>query len=333
MKKIFILSALFLLVVGFSGCAKKNTITVSDGKGGFIQVEDKSAENKATAKAKTGDINDDICGEFTPDFVYSVLRKPIVRIEPSKLAGVHACNYYTDYKEDYYKDAAANFSAPGGPNIMIVLDNLNVEKQKKGRDFLGLTLGTSDKIKMENIVNYREDKSIWSVDLVINPDRFVWASYSGKAITDDELITFAAAMADKIQGRLKIKIEKNPVDLNAKKEEALGESQQKIATQFLGLLADKKITEALAMMDADEGTKQAWGVNFNTLNSLTVKSCAEDSKSDWTPTRQSFKCELAVSVKPEGERIGWENGQNFRWITLEKNANGAWQIHELANNP
>ena len=324
---------LLLLVVGFSGCAKKNMITVSDGKGGFIKVEDKSAADNSAAKAKTGDISDDICAEFTPDFVYSVLQKPIVRVEPSKLTGVHACDYFTDYKDDYYKDAASNFSAPGGPNISIVLDNLNVARQKEGSVFLGLTLGSTTKINMENTIDYRKDQSIWSVNLIINPNRFVWASYSGKAITDDELITFAAAMADKIQGRLKIKIEKNPVDLNAKKEEALGESQQKIATQFLGFLSDKKITEALAMMDANDETKQAWGVNFNTLNSLTVKSCAEDSKSDWTPTRQSFKCELDVSVKPEGERIGWKNGQNFRWISVQKNASGVWQIHELANNP
>lgn len=325
--KIFIL---ILPLIFLAGCAKKNTITVADGKGGFIQVEDKSVQKEE--KVKSGDISTNICEEFTPDFVYSVLKKPIVRVEPSKLATVYACDYYTDYKADFYKDAKYNFVAPGGPSISIVLDNLNVEKQKEARKFLGLTSDTSVKINMENVISYRKDKSIWSVDLIINPNRFVWASYSNKAITDDELITFAAAMADKIQGRLKINIEKNPVDLAKEAEKTLGESQEKIVKQFFDYIADKKIDEAIALMDANDDTKQGWGVNFNTINSLKVKSCVEDMQDDWTADRQRFRCELDVSVKPEGERMGWNQGANTRWIMLTR-TNGKWWLHELANNP
>jgi hypothetical protein len=317
-----------VLLLGLSGCAKKNMITVSDGKGGFIQVEDKSADN-----AKKGDISTDICAEFTPDFIYSVTHKPIVRVEPSKLATVYACDYFTDYKADFYKDAKYNFVAPGGPSITIVLDNLNVEKQKEARKLLGMTIDSSSKIDMENIVTYRKDQSMWSVDLIINPDRFVWANYSHKAITDDELITLAAAMADKIQGRLKIKIEKNPVDLTAENEKTLGESQEKIVSQFFDYLSGKKIQEALAMMDASDDTKQGWGVNFNTIESLKVNKTEEVYKEEWTPSRQVFKVELDVRVKPAGEQMGWENGKNFRWVSLQKNASGVWVVHELANNP
>jgi hypothetical protein len=328
MKKIFIL----MLVLAFlAGCAKKNTITVADGKGGFRQVEDKS--DKKEDKAKKGDIGTNICEEFTPDFVYSVIHKPIVRVEPSKLATVYACDYYTDYKIDFYKDAKYNYVGAGGPSITIVLDNLNVAKQKEAREYLGLTLDTNSKINMENIVSYRKDKSIWSVDLVINPNRFVWANYSHKAITDDELITLAAAMADKIQGRSKINIETNPIDLAEEKAKALGESQQVVATSFFDKLGSKKIDEALQMMDANDNTKQGWGVNFNTIESLSVNKIEEAFKEEWTPSRQSFKVELEVKVKPAGEQLGWENGKNLRWITLEKNAAGAWLIHEIANNP
>jgi hypothetical protein len=311
-----------------AGCAKKNTIAVSDGKGGIVQVEDTSS-----AKAKAGDISDDICKEFTPDFVYSVLHKPIVRVEPSPLATVHACDYYTDYKEDFYKDAKYNFVRAGGPSITIVLDNLNVEKQKEGRTYLGLRLDKIAKINMENIVSYRKDNSIWSIDLIINPNRFVWANYSNKAITDDELITFAAAMADKVQGRSTIRMEKNPIDLEKAKEEALGGSQQNIVTQFFDDLSAKNIQGAIAMMDANDDTKQGWSKNFATIESLKVNKVEEAFNEEWTPTRQTYKLELNVQVKPEGLQIGWENGKNFRWVTVEKATNGTWMIHELANNP
>jgi len=41
---------------------------------------------------------------------------------------------------------------------------------------------------------------------------------------------------------------------------------------------------------------------------------------------------LEVKTKPAGEEMGWQQGQNYRWITLQKNGE-VWQIHELANNP
>ena len=76
-----------------------------------------------------------------------------------------------------------------------------------------------------------------------------------------------------------------------------------------------------------------WGVNFNTIESLKVNKMEEAFKEEWTATRQSFKVELSVKVKPEGEQMGWDQGRNFRWISLEKNASGQWMIHEIANNP
>lgn len=328
MKKIIILS---LILIFLTGCAKKNTITVADGNGGFTQVEDKA--DKKEDKIKEGDIGNDICREFTADFIYSIIKKPIVRVEPSKLATVYACDYFTDYKDDFYKDAKYDYVGAGGPSISIVLDNLNVAKQKEGRKSLGLTLETSQRINMENIVSYRKDKSIWSIDLVINPNRFVWANYSHKAITDDELIILAAAMADKINGRLKMNIEKNPVDLEEAKKVEMGESQEAVAVLFLDKLSSKKIGEALQMMDADENTKQGWGINFNTIEFLRINKTEEAFKGEWTPARQSFKVELEIKVKPEGEQMGWQNGKNFRWVTLEKNAGGQWLIHKIANNP
>jgi hypothetical protein len=314
MKKILFLSLIFSLAFGLSGCGQKSG-----------QVSDTKTSTK-------GDVSTDICAEFSADFVYSVIHKPIVKVEPSPSATVYACDYYIDYKEDFYKDTVNNRISPGGPSILIVLDNLNVERQKEARKYLGLTLDTNPKINMENIVSYREDKSMWSVDLIINPNRFVWANYSHGAITDDQLIDLAAAMADKIQGKLKIKIEKNPVDLAAAKAAELGDSQKQVARDFLNALAVKDIQKALGMMDANQETKQGWGANFNTIKSFEIKKMEEAFKEEWTPTRQTFKATLNAEVTEQGLQIGWENGENFRWITVEKN-NNVWQIHELANNP
>lgn len=110
------------------------------------------------------------------------------------------------------------------------------------------------------------------------------------------------------------------------------QSQIDRAKEFFQFLSDKKIDEALAMMDAGESTKQAWGVNFNTIQSLELKKIEPVYEDEWTSARQIFRAELEVKVTSEGEGYGWSQGQNTRWLSLEKN-NEVWQVHELANNP
>lgn len=301
------------------------------GCGSAGQKPGGSADDSSAGTIK-GDVDNDLCKYFTADFIYSATGKPVVRVEPSKLAGVFSCDYFFDYKEDFYKDSASKIVMPGGPHVTIVLDNLNVEKQKEGLKLLDAGIETDPRIKMEHyIVRRTKDKSIWEVALVINPNRFVWADYEAKALTDDQLIELGAKMADLIQGR-KIEIKSNPVQLTEDKPADLGGSQQAVALQFMGFLASGKAADALSMMDASDQTKQMWLTNFQSIKSLKVKKTEEAFKEEWTPERQVFKFILDVSVTPAGEQIGWENGTNFRWVTLQKTG-GKWLVHELANNP
>jgi len=291
---------------------------------------DKAAGGPAATGTPKGDVSNDICAYFTPDFVYSATGKTIVRMEPSPIAGVFACDYFTDYKEDYYKDV--NFSAPGGPHISIVLDNLNVERNKEGVKYMGASIETDPRIKMEHyIVRRSNDKSIWSIDLVINPDRFVWTDVTGKAITDDELIAFGAKMAELIQGKLSFKIEKNPVDLTPPRVDTTATQKQTVQT-FLENIGNGKISEALDMMDANDNTKAGWWQNFNTLESLKIKSLEPNMQEEWTNDRQLYKAILDVKLKSGEGGLGWENGENYRWVSVQKTGD-KWFIHELANNP
>jgi len=83
-------------------------------------------------------------------------------------------------------------------------------------------------------------------------------------------------------------------------------------------------------MDANEDTKQMWGVNFNSLESLKIKSINPVFEEEWTANRVSYKVDLEAKVKTD--QYGWSDGLNPRWITLT-NDTGKWLVHELANNP
>lgn len=296
MKKIILISGLILLL---AGCGQK------------------SGGPSDTGTSKKGDISKPVCEEFNADFVYSVIKKPILKVDPSMVSADQGCQYRLENNEF----------------VAIYFENLSVENNKKGQEFLDRTLTTDPSIKMEHYVVLNEDKNVDGVYLVINPNRFSRIDRSStKVITNEQNIELAARVADKLNGNLKMNIEKNPIDLAAAKAAALGASQEAVARDFLNALSAKDVQKALGMMDADENTKQSWGVNFNSIQSLEIKKMEEAFKDEWTPTRQSFKATLNVKVTEQGEQMGWNNGENFRWISLQKNG-ATWQVHEIANNP
>jgi len=317
-RTVILSAALFagVIFVG-AGCGAKPGAMSAD-KGGLVD--------------RKGDISEDICREFTADFVYSATGKTIVRVEPSPIAGVFACDYFTAYDPNFYKLPEGK-TMPGGPHISIVLDNLNVEKQKEGIKYLGGAVETDPRIKMDHwIVRRSKDNSVWGVHLVLNPDRFVWTDSLNKAATDEEIIDFAAKMAEKIQGKLSFKIKTNPVDLAAAREAELGASQEAAARSFFDAVAGGKTDDALTAMDANDQTKAMWKTNFAAIRSLKISGVEPAFKEEWTPTRQVFKFTLDVKVTPQGEEFGWSNGKNSRWLTLEKKGD-VWRVTELANNP
>jgi len=286
------------------------------------------------------DVGGNLCEEFDADFTYSVLNKPIAYMNASPLNDLTYCQYYTEYKDDYYKLPGGKVM-PGGPWISMNAENLSVENQKKANEFLGHKIETNDKIKMENFMVILEDGTINSIYLVINPNRFVSLDLGTKTvITNDEMVNWAVKVAEKIQGKLSVEIKKNPLGNEVKpwgksvnyKPEAVGESQKQVAENFINLLRDKKFDEAINMMDANAETKAGWKTNFAAIKSLEVKKLEPVYPEEWTAEHQAFKADLEVSVTAEGEHYGWNNGQNTRWISLQRN-NGIWQIHELANNP
>ncbi|MFH1077968.1 MAG: hypothetical protein V1745_01635 [Patescibacteria group bacterium] len=285
-----------------------------------------------TSATPRGDVNQDICAFFTPDFVHSATGRTIVRVEPSKIAGVFACRYFLDYSEDFFLLPDGS-TMPGGPNIDIVLDNLNVEKQKTGLTALGARIGTDSRVDMEHYVVRREkDDSVWEVALVINPNRFVWVSTLNEGhLTDEEVIGLAAKMADLIQGRSTLRIEKNPIDLSAPEADT-SPTQEGAVRSFFDAIGGKDIEGALAMMDADDGTKAGWRQNFGQLASLKVVAVEPTFQEEWTAERQTYKTELDVKLQSGDEAMGWTNGRNFRWVTMQK-VGDLWKVHELANNP
>jgi len=115
-----------------------------------------------------------------------------------------------------------------------------------------------------------------------------------------------------------------------------------IAHSFFNLIGEHKPSDAVMMMTPvntnDDSTKQAWAVQFNAFESMSVKSIESSMQEDWTETAHSYKVILNVKMKPEAANVvpmpnyGWDNGENYRWVTLEK-VNNKWMIGGIATGP
>lgn len=280
------------------------------------------------------DVDTDVCKQFDIDFVYTVLQLPIVKIQPSDVKGVFGCTYYTEYSDTFFKDDKTGKTYSGGRMISLVIGDININRQKGNMETLGLTVSSDTTIGMTNLIGKRSDGSIWAIYLFTNPNRFLSINLLQKPnITDKVLIDFAARVADSIQGKT-IPLQKNPgiSDENSTEVIVPPLRQEDVVRNFFNLISEGKLADAANMMDADENTKQAWAVNFNTLQSLAVTSMEPVYQDEWTNTRQVYEVTLNITLKSVPNTYGWNNGRNVRWITLEKTSS-TWMIHELANNP
>jgi hypothetical protein len=118
--------------------------------------------------------------------------------------------------------------------------------------------------------------------------------------------------------------------------------EEDIIRAFFNLVNEKRIPDAIGMMASksvsDESSKQAWGVQFNSLSGIQVISIEASNKEEWTNTEHIYRVDLTLRVSADSANApipyyGWNDGQNTRWIPIEKNESGLWKIVGLATGP
>lgn len=138
-----------------------------------------------TRQDKSYYIIEDICGQFTKEFVQNALGKPILGVEPSKISSLYNCSYFLNDKKDY---------------VMLVLEYLSIENQKKGHESMGRTLKSDSRIPMENYLTWQGDGLLNTIYLVLEPEKFISIERSsGSGLTAEELTLFASNIGKAIK--------------------------------------------------------------------------------------------------------------------------------------
>jgi hypothetical protein len=216
-KKITAIIILFLVVGVVSGCEKSTEGTLETDKQSISQTETKSeteanffkkcSEEKVnlpnygdpgkrlpscfveypgepTRQDKSYYIIEDICGQFTQEFMENMLGQKLAKIEPSTISGIYNCRYYLNDK-DY---------------LWLNLDYLSVENQKNGHEIMNRKVETDSQIPMQNMVVWQSDGLINEIYLVLAPEKFISLNRSSTAVLDNnKTIDLAVKLAKEIK--------------------------------------------------------------------------------------------------------------------------------------
>jgi hypothetical protein len=129
-------------------------------------------------------IVEDICGQFTQEFMENILGQKLVKIVASPIPTLYNCSYYLDDKQ----------------YVMLVLDYLSVANQKKGREYMGQAIKTDSRIPMENFYAIQADGPINTIYLILNQSKFISIERSSaQVLAGDSELQFAAKLANEIK--------------------------------------------------------------------------------------------------------------------------------------
>jgi hypothetical protein len=214
MKKLLLVLTLLISSFVLSGCTKKDTSPNSVT--GIPTSGQSTQESKQTSNCQPKEISiegygdkgkqlsncfveypgepsrqdksyyivEDICGQFTKEFISATLGKTIVKTKAPDHWSLYNCTYYLDDQK----------------YITLVLEYLTIANQKKGNEDMGRTTSEDPKIPMRNMVVYQPDGQLNNIYLVLSDDKFISIHQSSaNAFSGDELITFASNVAKEIK--------------------------------------------------------------------------------------------------------------------------------------
>ena len=273
---------------------------------------------------RTFTIGTDICGEFTKEWIQSVIGIQVIKTENFNTVTTDVCNYFVS--ENSF--------------VTIHHETLNVAKQKQGLEFLDRILKTDPRIRMDHFIAWQQNDQINNIYLVLGTDEYISVSRSStKAIDNEKNILLAVAVAQRIAGGDNF-VQVKPTNKTASTTPLPQETD--IINAFINLIDEGRASDAVGMMSPqitrDDTAKQAWAVNFNAIESIKVDKVISSMESDWTADRHSYQVSLNIEMKPEAQQAkpipnyGWDDGKNTRWINLVK-VDGKWYVDGIATGP
>jgi hypothetical protein len=268
------------------------------------------------------DFNQPLCEQIPSSTIAEAIDQQITKTTPITSSTSNVCQYYVD---------DTNF-------VTLRLNILDYENKKKGQTALDRTITTNNQIQTEHFVAVQENGLINDITIKLDDGMFLAVDRSStKAANEEQIIALAAKVAEYIKN-----IDATTNTQSNSDDAVVPEPQeQDIVRNFFQLINEGNVSEAVLAMSSkntsDDSTKQAWGVQFNDWNSVTVSSIDTSMPDSWSDSRHTYKVVMDMVIDPSAADApipyyGYENGKNIRFISIVKE-NELWKIDEIATGP
>jgi len=327
MKKniVIVLILIFILGVGGTILIKNKFIDKSIKNKIKNQTDNQEKNNKISiGDLFSGEV--DVCKIFPKEEIEKMIGK---KISETKNLFIPASNF-TEYHCTYYLNSQ---------NALVIrVREGNLEKKRQSDEMLGWRRTKDERISFEHFLAYDVKNRFRQTEFIIDQNRDIEIDFwgvGGPVLEEKEAIQFSIDFANRYLKDLNKGSNQNQT---TEKDSVPLPSDEDVIRNFVTLIENGQADKAALMMKTkDDSELQSWAVHFSAINSFKLLKIEKASEESWTDNRHIYKVVLDVWMDPRSAQApipyyGWQNGENTRWITLEK-VNNTWKIAKIATGP
>ena len=287
----------------------------------LAKPKDNDVKKSQTNSAINISYSDSICDEVSKTVIQDAIDKQISNAKPTIGNITNVCKYYLN-DSDY---------------VALRLNKLEYETQKMVVEKSGARLSADDSIDVEHFIAIIPTGQIGNITIKITDTLILTIERSSENVIDDEeLINLAAQVVRELQTG-----NSNSNSTNESDNTATRLDGKEFVSNFFKLIDEGKASEAVMIMSSkntdDDSTKQAWGVQFNAMESVTVSNVEAYEESSWTENQKEYKVTLNVAMNSNSASepipyYGYDNGENIRFIIVVKE-DGTWKVDSISTGP
>jgi len=300
----------------------------------------KEAEKINYGKVFAGEIA--VCQLFPKEKIEELTGKQFLEIKPGQNQTQRYTEYYCEYHEEKLPYSVEHGNPPQAPkNITISFVRGDISSLKEAYKL------TQDLAKKDNAIPfphqliYNRQGKFLRLEVFLADDLEIIINTWWSTLTQEEaekfVKDFSLYLKDFVQEKAQTNNQSDSSITKVGNEIAGGvplPQEEDIINNFFSLIETGDISKAVSMMKIkNDSEKQAWAGQFNAFNYVQVLKIEKASENEWSDNKHIYKITLDVIMKPESGSApipyyGYQNGQNIRFITLEKDGS-LWKIAEI----
>jgi hypothetical protein len=287
-----------------------------------------------------------VCQLFPKEKIEELTGKQFLEVKPGLNKTQRYTEYYCEYRQEKLPYSVEHGNPPQSPkNISIAFVSGNIDSLKEAYKLNKEKIEEDNEISFSHHLVYNENGKFLrleaflssNVELIIN----TWWSTLSQDEAKKFVKDFALYLKDFIQRKEQTTNQNISPTQKLEKESGGGvplPSDEDIIRNFVSLIEEGKTDKAALMMKTKDDTElQTWAVQFNAINSFKLLKIEKASQEGWTDNKHTYKVVLDVKMNPSSANApipyyGWQDGENTRWISLEK-VGDLWKIAEIATGP